>query len=70
MQTNTSVLPPDRHKQRELNVSETDNILTPDRGSSHTVAKSMGHQTAEQGDKGPRNLCPNQLNGLGSFLRW
>jgi hypothetical protein len=33
-------------KARELNVSETDNILTPDSGSSRTVAKFIGNETA------------------------
>jgi hypothetical protein len=56
VQTNTDVLLQDRYKQRELNVSETDNILTSDRGSSRTVAKFIGDQTAEQRDKGPRNF--------------
>jgi hypothetical protein len=45
---------------RELNVSETDNILTPDSGSSRTVAKFVGNQTAgkELGDFGKLYISP------------
>ena len=65
---NTPVLLPDRYMQHELNVSETDNIPTSDRGSSRSVAKFTGDQTAQQGDKGPRNLV-SWLTGSACFLR-
>jgi hypothetical protein len=40
----------------ELNVSETDNIITSDPDSSRSVAKFMGNKTGEQGAKKPRDL--------------
>jgi hypothetical protein len=50
-----------RCRAHELNVSETDNILTPDSGSSRTVAKFMGNQTAEQEAKRLQELVLSVL---------